>query len=210
METTYTMIGMDGAQYGPISLEQFKSWIAEGRVTGDTKVMRSDTKSWLPAANYAELGLTLEAATQIPTSTPGVARPSVIGMDPLQERRIRQGARWFFWIAGLSLVNTLMGLRFYIGILGVTDIINEMASERGATEMLVKSVNVAAAGIYILCGIFAFKRQSWAFIVGMIFYALDAVVFLLASSWIVLGFHVFVLFWIFLGLKANLQANSQA
>ncbi len=42
------------------------------------------------------------------------------------------------------------------------------------------------------------------------FYALDTVLFVLASDWLVLAFHVFVLFWIFMGLKANMQLKAQS
>ncbi len=57
MDITYTMIGADGLHYGPVNLEQLKGWIAEGRIMPETKVLRSDTQSWLPAANYVELNL---------------------------------------------------------------------------------------------------------------------------------------------------------
>ena len=55
MESTYQIIGSDGAQYGPIPLEQLKAWIRDGRVTRDSKVQRSDQQVWLTAAQFAEL-----------------------------------------------------------------------------------------------------------------------------------------------------------
>jgi hypothetical protein len=97
METTYAMIGSDGQQYGPVTLAQIKTWILEGRIGAETKVWRSDTNSWLPAAQYVELGLGQSA----PVSAPGVIRaPASDTYDPMLERRARSGARWFYWIAG--------------------------------------------------------------------------------------------------------------
>jgi len=55
MEEEYKIIGGDGAEYGPASLEELKAWIGDGRVAGTTQVWRSDLAHWTPAARYAEL-----------------------------------------------------------------------------------------------------------------------------------------------------------
>src|SRR4051794_33834386 len=117
METTYTIIGADGRQYGPITLQQLLGWVSEGRITRETNVLRSDTNSWLPAAQYPELGLPQPVAAAIPAS------PAIAG-NPALEKQIKSGADWFFWIAGLSLVNSFVALSgkgwgFILG-LGIT------------------------------------------------------------------------------------------
>lgn len=206
MEITYKMIGADGKQYGPITLEQLKTWVGEGRITSQTNILRSDTNSWLPAAQYPELGLAQ-------TTTPGTLPPAVPGNNLAIERRIRMSARWFYWIAGLSLINSFMsmskqGIVFVVG-LGVTQMVDGFASrmESGGTTIAL-ALNVIIAGVFALFGVFAWKRQSWAFIVGMILYVLDASLFLMSSMWLGLAFHAYVLFWLFMGLKANLQLNA--
>jgi len=55
MDTEYKIIGGDGAEYGPASLDELKTWIGDGRVAGSTQVWRSDLALWTPAARYAEL-----------------------------------------------------------------------------------------------------------------------------------------------------------
>jgi uncharacterized RDD family membrane protein YckC len=55
METNYKIIGGDGREYGPVTLEELKSWIRDGRVGRQTHVWRSDLNSWLPASQYQEL-----------------------------------------------------------------------------------------------------------------------------------------------------------
>jgi uncharacterized RDD family membrane protein YckC len=55
MDTEYKIIGGDGAEYGPASLDELKIWIGDGRVAGFTQVWRSDLALWTPAARYAEL-----------------------------------------------------------------------------------------------------------------------------------------------------------
>jgi uncharacterized RDD family membrane protein YckC len=55
MDNEYKIIGGDGAEYGPASLDELKNWIGDGRVAGSTQVWRSDLALWTPAARYAEL-----------------------------------------------------------------------------------------------------------------------------------------------------------
>jgi len=56
MQAEYKIIGGDGIEYGPATLEELRSWIRDGRVAGLTQVWRSDVAAWSPAAGYAELG----------------------------------------------------------------------------------------------------------------------------------------------------------
>jgi uncharacterized RDD family membrane protein YckC len=56
MQTDYKIIGGDGVEYGPATLEELRGWIRDGRVAGMTQVWRSDLAGWSPAARYAELG----------------------------------------------------------------------------------------------------------------------------------------------------------
>ena len=57
VENTYTIIAIDGNQYGPITLAQLQAWIQEVRVAPDTQILRSDLNQWHPAAHYKELNL---------------------------------------------------------------------------------------------------------------------------------------------------------
>lgn len=60
MQADYKIIGGDGAEYGPASLEELKDWIRDGRVASMTRVWRSDLAAWSPAARYSELGSELD------------------------------------------------------------------------------------------------------------------------------------------------------
>ncbi len=73
MEDEYKIIGGDGAEYGPASLDELKSWIGDGRVAGSTQVWRSDLAHWTPAARYAELQQAL-ARLQASISPAAVSR----------------------------------------------------------------------------------------------------------------------------------------
>lgn len=55
MEPEYHMIGADGQEYGPATLEELKSWIREGRVAPQSQLRRGDQTGWSPAADFPEL-----------------------------------------------------------------------------------------------------------------------------------------------------------
>jgi hypothetical protein len=216
METTYAMIGSDGQQYGPVTLAQIKTWILEGRIGGETQVWRSDTNSWLPAAQYIELGLGQPAPPPVPSGvrTPSVIRaPAPSTFDPMLERRAQRGARWFYWIAALSLINTFIaasgqGVVFVVG-LAVTQYIYYFAAQIGTGGAGVGiALSAVVAALFAMFGFFAWKRHSWSFIVGMVLYAGDALLAVPAGDWLSVGFHVFVLYWLFLGLKATNQLKT--
>lgn len=107
------------------------------------------------------------------------------------EARVRSGGRWFYWIAGLSLANTVIALvnggigGFALG-LGVTFILDNVMC--GAKEfnipanlaLLCIPVNLVIAGIYAALGYFACKTTRWAFIVGLVLYSLDTLLIVLS------------------------------
>lgn len=132
--------------------------------------------------------------------------------DYLNQRT--SGARWFFWVAGLSLINSIViladGRWGFLAGLGITQIISGLAL--GMSEDLGVGVKVVAFGmnliVVLICvgfGLFAQKGHTWAFIVGMVLYALDGLIFLWVQEWFALGFHVFVLYSMYRGLSANLS-----
>jgi len=55
VETTYKIIGGDGAEYGPVGLDELKRWVMDGRVGAATQIWRSDASRWAPASSYSEL-----------------------------------------------------------------------------------------------------------------------------------------------------------
>jgi hypothetical protein len=128
------------------------------------------------------------------------------------EQQHRQGSAWFFWIAGLSLVNSVIILTgnewsFIIG-LGVTQLIDGIAvalsADLGSTATLVALfLDLLVAAAFVGLGILARRGYQAVYLVGMIVYAFDGAIFLLVQDWLSVGFHAFALFCIFAGFKAN-------
>ena len=129
------------------------------------------------------------------------------------EERMKSGANWFYWIAALSLVTSVISLAggswgFFVS-LGVTQFIDALANALvneggwgGSVKVVAFVFDVVAAGLFALIGFFAAKRHAWVFLAGMALYALDALVFVLARHWLGLAFHAFALYSIFGGYKA--------
>jgi hypothetical protein len=224
MDLTYTVKGADGNEYGPATLSDINAWLREGRINGETQVKRSDTDYWAPATNFSELATpqrsTPTPAVQAVPSVPNpvasqpIAAATVAGADPATAAQLKGGASWFFWIAGLSLINSIVAFTgsewgFILG-LGITQIFDAIGQNiEGGGKAIVLVLDILAAGVFIFFGVFANKRHTWAFIVGMILYALDGLIFLVAQDWLGLGFHVFVLFCLFRGLQGCRQLNAR-
>jgi hypothetical protein len=225
MQLTYLVRGNDGNQYGPASLQQLTSWIREGRVPPTQEVQRSDMQHWAPAEAFLELqpafGIAPVAAetapsdggTAVATATRPVAAQGTRKGDPATVGQLRSGGSWFYWVAGLSLVNTVLGLagakiQFIFG-LAITQVFDGVAVGMGGSGKIVAILlDLVVAGIFVLFGVYATKGHLWAFIVGMILFALDGLIFLLFKDWLSVGFHAFVLYCLFRGLAACRELRS--
>lgn len=214
MEHTYTVRGADGSDYGPVNFEQLTGWIREGRLLAHSEIRRSDMEHWAGAGDFAELKTTFQpapAAAAAPAiGTPGViapATPATATMDLATASKLKSGASWFYWIAGLSLINTIAAFsgsdwRFIVG-LGITQVFDALGNEfGGAGKVIVLLLDLFVAGMFIAFGVFANKGHLWAFITGMVLFALDGILFVLAQEWIGVAFHAFVLYCFFRGMQA--------
>ncbi len=129
-------------------------------------------------------------------SAPRAGTPARAVREALARQR-RSGALWFYWVAALSLVNSVVALtgqqwRFIIG-LGITQLGDALAARTGHGGVTVALVDAAVIGGFVLLGRFALRGRLWAFGVGAAFYALDGLIFLAAHDWVGVAFHVFVL-----------------
>lgn len=139
----------------------------------------------------------------------------------LLTKKNKDGSSWFFWIAGLSLINSAVILSgsewsFLIG-LGLTQLIDGIsigiAQEVGAQGITMISVvafalDAIVAGSFVLWGVLARRNYRWAYITGMILYALDGLIFLTVQDFPSFGFHIFALYCIFNGFKACGQLKT--
>ena len=72
----FTIIGGDGKEYGPASVEQIRSWLAGGRASLETKAKAVGTEEWRRLGDFAEFsveGAGVPPPIHAQTSTSGAA-----------------------------------------------------------------------------------------------------------------------------------------
>ncbi len=128
------------------------------------------------------------------------------------ESTIKRSASWFYWIAVLSAINSLIivfdgGMSFFVG-LGVTQLIDGIAfgaTQEGAPEFIkyiAMGISFAIAGCFALFALAGIKQKLPIYIFGMLLYALDALIFLAFQDWFPAGFHAFALIGLWKALPA--------
>lgn len=147
--------------------------------------------------------------------------PPVMPVSPANEawlRAVRGGGAWFFWIAGLSLINSIVihtggNFNFVVG-LGVTAIADAVfSSPKLYLPVLAWLFGAVVLGMFVFFGVFARKGRMWAFVTGMVLYALDAVLYAVVPDtpgWLPIGFHAFALFSMWGGLQAAQKLKRAA
>ena len=72
----YKITGGDGREYGPISIEQLRQWIAEGRANAQTQVLPEGATTWQPLGSlpeFADSGDGVVSPTPLTSETADIA-----------------------------------------------------------------------------------------------------------------------------------------
>src|SRR5579863_9178109 len=67
----YKIIGADGREYGPVTVEQVHQWIQEGRANAQTKVLPEGSTEWKALSEIPEFAPALSSA--------GATAPPMVG-----------------------------------------------------------------------------------------------------------------------------------
>ena len=71
----YRIIGKDGQQYGPVSADQLRAWLAENRANAQTPVQAEGTQEWKPLASFPEFAADLKPPPLSTAPPPAIAVP---------------------------------------------------------------------------------------------------------------------------------------
>lgn len=169
-----------------------------------------------------------EAAEQSEPGAQAGADATALATFKLQSQA-RTGSGWFFWVAGLSIINSLLfhakaQFTFIFG-LGLTQLIDAVAGEIQAPAATVVALvlDALAAALLIGIGLLARRGHTVAFVFGLLVYGADmllvcALVALAMAGGQSMGameiigvlFHVYVLFAIISGMRASVQLKRAA
>jgi len=127
-----------------------------------------------------------------------------------QIQLVRAGANWFIWIAGLSLVNSVLFIAgsnwaFFLG-LGATrfvDAFGDLVITGTTGHVLALAVDVVVAGIFVGLGLVSRNGALWSFIVGTVLLVLDALLLAAVTDWGAVAFHGLALFFVIRGFQAS-------
>lgn len=129
------------------------------------------------------------------------------------------GANWFFWIAALSLVNTIVahsgGDRHFIVGLAVTFLVDligrEIVKDHPESASVVLAIAVGFSlfvdAFVVLFGVISRQRWLWVYGIGMFMYLLDGILYALLGDFLSAGFHVYALLSMFQGFKSYQEYN---
>lgn len=128
--------------------------------------------------------------------------------------KLKSGAGWFYWVAALSVINSIIILAngewsflFGMGITQLVDgvvlgIFDGSVNTPASAKFIGLGLVVLISSIFALFGWQGNKRAKWAFLVGMVLYGLDALILLSVSDYLGIAFHFWVLFGLFAGYRA--------
>ena len=71
----YRIIGADGREYGPITADQLRAWITEGRANAQTRALAEGTAQWRPLAEFLEFAPALAGASAPPPAPGPISMP---------------------------------------------------------------------------------------------------------------------------------------
>ena len=74
----YRIIGADGREYGPISADQLRQWIGEGRANATTNVLPEGAPEWKPLGSLPEFSMLFGAPTQSQTTPTPPVTPAIL------------------------------------------------------------------------------------------------------------------------------------
>jgi hypothetical protein len=143
----YRIIGADGREYGPISADQLRKWIAENRANAATHVLTEGAAKWQTLGSLPEFSTLL--ATMAATAAPAPVIPST---------RRNNGMAIAGFVLGLASFMTLVPsifcccFGFPLNILGIVfSIVGLEQIHRHPQLYTGKSLAVAGLVLSILC-----------------------------------------------------------
>ena len=152
----YRIIGADGREYGPISTEQLRQWVAEGRANAQTKVLPEGATEWKALGEFPEFFAATPGTPGMLTPPPPPPPMPVPAMSGEAVNQINGPAIGLIAVAILGFV--LQGIALVVNLLGASLFAtSQMPSEAWGRMMsgslgVISNVIALVVSILILVG----------------------------------------------------------
>lgn len=99
----YHIIGADGREYGPVSLDQLKQWLGEGRLNPQSRVRAEDRADWMALGDLPEFKTAL---------TPAFGPPLPVALSSAEsaKRLVAPPAIFILVLSALHIMTSVIGL----------------------------------------------------------------------------------------------------
>ena len=159
----YKIIGADGKEYGPVSVDQLKQWITEGRLNMQSKVLPDGTTEWKTVAEVPELATAIPAPMASLGSSMGAVPNTVAASD-----MVAGPAIGLMVTAGLGFLAQAASL--VLNLFGSSIIAAQGQGNEAMAQMFSGAMGAVAAGFAMIIAIVIFvgalkmkKLQSHGF-----------------------------------------------
>lgn len=175
----YRVKGADQKEYGPVSLDQVRQWISEGRLNRFSLLQKEGESSWRPIEQHSEFGDLLAASTPssgpLPSSGIPIAAGAVVVADPQRAAsRLQIPAIFMMILAGLGIVLGVAGLLLKGDLLdwmltsGIpldanvrTQVEQARAAGIGVMDVFQMLLGIGMNGLIIVGALKMMRLQSW-------------------------------------------------
>jgi len=150
----YRIIGADGREYGPISADQLRQWIGEGRANAATNVLPEGAPEWKPLGSLPEFAALFGTTTPSPITPTAPVAPITYPTYAVSGPRTNSLALTGFIFGLLSFPFVLMCCCFgpFCNILGIVfSLIGLSQINRRPEEYSGKTFAIIGLVLSILC-----------------------------------------------------------
>lgn len=140
---TYKIIGADGKEYGPITADVLKQWIADGRANAQTRVQLEGATEWRALAEFPELAVAAPSLGTPPVSSRPAGSASVA-------EQVSGPAIGLIVTAILGFIATILGTLWNLFAVGAG------MNQPGLNPEMEKFITVFSGTMGVISGIIGF------------------------------------------------------
>ncbi len=120
---------------------------------------------------------------------------------------VRKAAHWFYWKAGMTVINSILVMagtywQFFLGLTipqllgGLVIGISEMSdgANLGVFHGIILVISLFSAGVTALFGYKAGQGKKWGFVLGIIIFSFDALLYLVTLSFLGVIIHIIAIY----------------